>query len=243
MRAGHAVLALVALMGLASRPARAQQPKIDSVTIKRANRPLLRWGEVIGVAATTGIAMALDKSLRNTISDPHDSFGRTVSDIGNAQGSVIVYPTLLAFAIAGKVLPSKGLYGVSSRALKSVLVGGAIGMVAKFAFGRQRPNISPTNQFNFHPISFKDNSFPSGHTTVAFALATSFARETHAKIFDVAFFTMATLTAYARMHDNKHWASDVVAGAGLGILSARFVHRHEARVLLGKNTVGASLEF
>jgi hypothetical protein len=243
MRGRSTVLALITLLGFTSQPARAQEPKIDSVTIKRANKPLLRWGEVIGVMATTGIAVALDKSLRNTIADPTDQFGKTASKIGNAQGSVFVYPTLLALAVAGKVLPSKGLYGVSSRALKSVLVGGAAGMLLKFSFGRERPNASPDNNLRFHPISFKDFSFPSGHTTVAFALATSFARETHNKIFDVAFFSLATLTAYSRMHDNKHWASDVVFGAGLGILSARFVHRREARMLLGKNAVGASLDF
>jgi membrane-associated phospholipid phosphatase len=45
------------------------------------------------------------------------------------------------------------------------------------------------------------------------------------------------------MHDNKHWMSDVVFGAGLGILSTRFIHRREAKLLLGKNVMGASLEF
>jgi membrane-associated phospholipid phosphatase len=235
------ILLSLAIVGAA--PALGQQPKIDSTTIKRANKPLLRWGEVVGVAATTGLALALDQTLRNQIHDPTDSFGRTASDIGNAQGSVFVYPTLLALSVAGKLIPAKGLYGVSSRALKSVIVGGAAGMLIKFVVGRERPTISPDNSLNFHPISLKDNSFPSGHTTVAFALATSFARETHNKIFDVVFFSLATLTAYSRMHDDKHWSSDVVFGAGLGILSARFVHRREARILLGKSVLGASVDF
>ncbi|HEU5220094.1 MAG TPA: hypothetical protein VFU23_15650, partial [Gemmatimonadales bacterium] len=105
------VLAAFTLAGPTTSLLQAQQPKFDSVTYKRAHKPLLRWGEVIGVAATTVLAVALDKSLRNTISDPHDSFGRTASDIGNAQGSPFVYPTLLAFMVAGKVIPSRGMYG------------------------------------------------------------------------------------------------------------------------------------
>ncbi len=244
MRTRLTILAVLALAGITSQ-LQAQEPKFDSVTFKRAHKPLVRLGEVVGVVATTGIAVALDKTLRNRIADPTDQFGKTASKIGNAQGSVFVYPTLLALAVAGKVIPSKGLYGVASRALKSVLLGGAAGTVLKVAVGRERPNKSPDNQLVFHPVSFKDNSWPSGHTTVAFALATSFARETHNKIFDVAFFSLATLTAYSRLHDNKHWTSDVVSGAGLGILSARIVHRREARLKLGAipGGVGGSFEF
>jgi membrane-associated phospholipid phosphatase len=245
MRAKWIVLTTLSLLGATGQQLQAQAPKFDSVTYKRAHKPLLRWGEVIGVAATTGIAVALDKSLRKDFADSAAGFGHTVTRLGNAQGSVFVYPTLLAFAVAGKLLPSKGMYGVASRALKSVIVGGAVGMVLKFGVGRVRPNASPDDQLKFHPVTIKDNSWPSGHTTVAFALATSFARETHNKIFDVAFFSLASLTAYSRLHDNKHWTSDVVSGAGLGILAARFVHRREARILLQAmpGGVGGSFEF
>lgn len=44
-------------------------------------------------------------------------------------------------------------------------------MILKSAIGWRRPNSSPDNPFRFTPFTFKDNSFPSGHTTVAFALA------------------------------------------------------------------------
>jgi membrane-associated phospholipid phosphatase len=99
--------------------------------------------------------------------------------------------------------------------------------------------------FKFHPFNLHDstNAFPSGHTTVAFALATSFAREIKGTWDDVLFYALATTTAYARMHDNKHWMSDVVFGAGIGILSTRFIHRREAKLLVGKSVLGASLEF
>lgn len=187
--------------------------------------------------------MALDQTFRNRVSDPTDSFGRTASDIGNAMGSGLVYPVLLALAVGGKAVRSDGLYGVSSRALKSSLVGGAGGMVLKVLIGRERPSKSPDRPFDFHPISFEDHSFPSGHTTVAFALATSFSREIEGQLDDAVFFSLATLTAYARMHDDRHWLSDVVFGAGLGILSARFVHRREAKLLLGRSVLGMSLEF
>ncbi len=235
----------VLFMGLllAAQSLQAQQPKIDSATIARANKPILRRGELLGVLATTGIGLALDQTLRTSIHDTTHQFSRTASHIGNAMGSSLVYPTLLVLAVGGKAVGSKGLYGVSSRALKSTLVAGAAGIALKVIIGRKRPADSPDNNLSFHPFRFKDNAFPSGHTAVAFALATSFSREIKGKWDDVAFFSLASLTAYARMHDDRHWFSDVVFGAGVGILSARFVHRREAKLLLGKKVLGMSLDF
>jgi hypothetical protein len=222
----------------------AQEPKADSATIARANKPIFRWGEVLGVAATTGVALALDQTLRDRLHDPHDAIGGTLSDVGNAFGDgVVVYSTLLGLSVGGKLLHQPGLYGVSSRALKSTIVGGAAAVVLKSMIGRERPTGSPEDPYEFHPFGFKDQSFPSGHTAVAFALATSFAREIEGQWDDAIFFTLASLTAYSRMHDDKHWASDVVFGAGVGILSARFVHRREAKLAVGRGFVGASLSF
>jgi len=235
------VLCLGLLLG--AHPLPAQQPKLDSATIARANKPILRPGELIGVLATTGIGLAVDQTLRTGIYDSTSKFARAASHVGNTLGSGLVYPALFVLAVGGKVAGSKGLYGVTSRALKSIVVGGAAAMILKVMVGRERPLVSPDNNLSFHPFRFKDNSFPSGHATVAFALATSFSREWKGKWNDVVFFSLASLTAYSRLHDEKHWFSDVVFGAGLGTLSARFIHRREARLLVGKGTLGASLQF
>lgn len=71
-----------------------------------------------------------------------------------------------------------------------------------------------------------DYSFPSGHTSTAFF---------GARLIDIKFrkskpwlvvgaYTLASATAALRMANNKHWASDVLVGAGLGISSAEFAH-------------------
>lgn len=236
---------LIALVTLASaHPLCAQEPRQDSATVRRARRPLLRWGEVLGVAAVTGLALANDQSIRDRLNDPHDQVGRTLSDIGNGFGDpLIVYGGLLTISVGSKVLGKQGVYGVASRALKSGLLGGAATMVLKSIAGRDRPLNSIDDPYQFHLFRTSDASFPSGHSTVAFALATSFARETPDQWTDLGFFTLATLTAYARMHDDKHWASDVVFGAGIGILSARFVHRFQARVAVSPGGFGMSVPF
>lgn len=67
------------------------------------------------------------------------------------------------------------------------------------------------------------NSFPSGHTTTAFAAA-EFMRQEYKDVslwYGVAGYTAAAATGILRLYNNKHWVSDVIAGAGFGILSTK----------------------
>ena len=69
-------------------------------------------------------------------------------------------------------------------------------------------------------------SFPSGHTAAAFVSA-EFLRQEYKDVspwIGAAGYGCAVLTGYLRMYNNKHWFSDVVAGAGVGILSTRITY-------------------
>lgn len=69
-------------------------------------------------------------------------------------------------------------------------------------------------------------SFPSGHTAEAFASA-EFMRQEYKDVspwYGVAGYAMAITTGYLRMYNNKHWFSDVVAGAGVGIASTKLAY-------------------
>lgn len=69
-------------------------------------------------------------------------------------------------------------------------------------------------------------SFPSGHTAEAFANA-EFMRQEYKHLspwYGIAGYTLAATTGYLRMYNNKHWLSDVVAGAGIGIASTKFAY-------------------
>ena len=57
---------------------------------------------------------------------------------------------------------------------------------------------------------------------MAFALATALSDEIHRPLVDRGALRLATGTGLSRINDNVHWFSDVVAGAALGIVSARF---------------------
>ena len=70
------------------------------------------------------------------------------------------------------------------------------------------------------------NSFPSGHTVTAFLGAEILRREYGEEYpaIAVAGYTVAAGIGVMRMYNNRHWASDVLAGAGIGILSASLMY-------------------
>ena len=97
------------------------------------------------------------------------------------------------------------LYGLSSGIANGIVV-----PLKRFA-KEQRPDSSDAL------------SFPSGHTTTAFVSA-EFLRQEYKDVspwIGAAGYGVAVLTGYLRMYNNKHWFSDVVVGAGVGILSTR----------------------
>jgi hypothetical protein len=69
-------------------------------------------------------------------------------------------------------------------------------------------------------------SFPSGHTAQAFAAATFMAREYgHKNIwYSIGAYTVATGVGAMRVMNNRHWISDVMVGAGIGILSTNLAY-------------------
>ncbi len=93
--------------------------------------------------------------------------------------------------------------------------------VLKFSLGRQRPNetTDPNSWFD------DGDSFPSIHTSLAFAIGATFAEsgdDRYRWLRRILGYGVACATAYARLDHNQHWASDVAAGAALGLSTARF---------------------
>jgi len=230
---------------LGAVPLAAQHLVPDSLFRSRAPaRPVLRVWEAGLVVGVTAGAMAIDQSVRDNAQEHSTGFRNHLSDFGNAFGNKFyVYPALVAGTLGGLAVKSRGLTRVSWRALEATALAGASVELVKTAVGRRRPDISPEDAFTFRGFTLKDNSFPSGHTAIAFALATSLSRETRDRWSDAGFYTLATLTAFSRVNDDRHWLSDTVFGAALGIVSARLVERWHRPIIVGPGVVGASLAF
>ena len=106
---------------------------------------------------------------------------------------------------------------------------GATAEVLGYATGRERPDATTSaNEWGKG-----GDSFPSLHTTVAFAVGTVFAEsgnDEYRWVRRIIGYGVAGATAYVRLDENVHWLSDTVAGAALGIATAKFVlNRQDAQ--------------
>ena len=77
--------------------------------------------------------------------------------------------------------------------------------------------------YQLRPDGSTYNSFPSGHTTTAFIGAEMMNQEFgwRSPWYSVAGYAMASGTAALRIVNNRHWLSDVIAGAGIGMLTTK----------------------
>lgn len=108
----------------------------------------------------------------------------------------------------------------------AVIVGAALYSVIKWLVGRRRPNMNMPYEFspfiggwNGWLFSEPNLSFPSGHATCAFATAAALAVLYPRGRW--AFYVAAALTGLERVAERAHYLSDVVAAAGLGVLSVQ----------------------
>lgn len=120
-------------------------------------------------------------------------------------------------------LPIASVYGLSLLGAKAkhdyidrtmVLVVSAATMAAmvntiKYTVKEQRPHNPEVR-----------NSFPSGHTATAF-MGAEIVREEYGWGYGAAAYGISTLIGVARIYNDRHWFNDILAGAGIGILSAR----------------------
>ena len=98
------------------------------------------------------------------------------------------------------------------------------------------------------PDGSSKNSFPSGHTATAFAGA-EFLRQEYGDQsvwYGIAGYAVATGTGLFRMYNNRHWLTDVAAGAGIGILSTKiayWVNPYLTRKMFGETTSKSTVLF
>ncbi len=111
-----------------------------------------------------------------------------------------------------------------------------------------------TNVFKYtfrekRPDSNARNSFPSGHTATAF-MGAELMRIEYGPYWGLGGYCVATAVGLLRIYNERHWVNDVIAGAGIGILSARIgywmlplYNKWFFRKVSTKNNNGKSLSF
>ncbi|MBX3134483.1 MAG: phosphatase PAP2 family protein [Gemmatimonadaceae bacterium] len=208
--------------------------------------PAFSWPEVKGFSATFalgGLAYLADQGARDAVraSGPQGSAALDgLTAYGNAFGQPGVVVAGVLLYGGGLVAKRPVVASTGFRALEAIAVSGVVTSGLKGILGRARPAVAPDapDDWQFaRGMRVKGGdyqSMPSGHSTAAFAFATAVTLDVrrrapqHARWVGALSYASALSTAYARMHDDRHWLSDVTVGAGIGIVTAMAIDRWHA---------------
>jgi PAP2 superfamily len=143
-----------------------------------------------------------------------EPFGRGETTLGIASG---VY--LCGLLTKNQTTQATGLTSIKCLLFTDLIIGGL-----KLSIQRTRPSYTD-NPANFHGLwNTRSNlSFPSGHSAASFALATALCSGIKNKYWHIPIYMIASGVALSRVHDNKHWASDVFVGSLIGCVTAHIV--------------------
>lgn len=196
----------------------------------------VRLGKFAVVLVGVGVAdEVIQKSMVRLVSNK--PWLRSASTSISRLGGAYEFYTLAAIAGTGLLFKKEKMVTTTLLATQAYITGASLESVVKFISGRTRPSYydpgveaEPKFLGPFSRTATNANgkkvysSFPSGHTTVAFAAATVFASEYKDKpLVGWIAYTAATLIGLSRLTENKHWATDVLTGAAIGYLSGKNV--------------------
>jgi hypothetical protein len=180
---------------------------------------LLKFSAIVG----TGILLyAMDGDIhrwsQNNQSPLSKDFFKFITHFGDGY---VLLGLMTALYATGEVFHQNSLRKTALLSLESWLTAGAIVGGLKFVSGRARPYTGESSH-SFHPFSMKSrfNSFPSGHASSAFAVATVIAKQSEEAYIDIFAYTIASLVAISRNSVEKHWPSDILIGSAIGYFVA-----------------------
>jgi membrane-associated phospholipid phosphatase len=183
----------------------------------------IRWWEVTTVVGAVAVASLADRTVNIWSKDHRSESSDKLAAIFRTGGQpAVVLGVGGGIALAGVISDRAGLRRSGERILASAAVAGLTTAAIKLTAGRVRP-IDTDDPYIFKPFSGND-AFPSGHATLAFALATSLSDEIHNPWISVVLYTGATGTAWSRINDQRHWLSDVLMGGAIGITGAKIMN-------------------
>lgn len=217
------------------------------------------WLKVGSFALLTGAVSLANKPINTYATNLHNNNPgiASVSKYVTRFGGAYELYAIAGFYTYGLIFKTQKEKTTTALATQAYITAVGIAFVAKYIAGEQRPYYTDplTNKRGpiFHGpfyafkkgtdgkrLSREDlSSFPSGHTTAAFAAATVYAMEYRDKpLIPILSYSAATLIGLSRLTENKHWPIDILAGGMIGYLSGRQVvnnfHRYSKLKQSGK---------
>ena len=157
-----------------------------------------------------------------------DAIVRFINPIGSG---VTLLVACMAAALLARWLRRSRLRDAASLAAVAFASAGLVEYTLKHLFDRPRPDAGRIAAGLLSPSFSTDDSFPSGHATSVFAVATVFGA--YYPALRVPLYLFATAIALGRVYLERHDVSDILAGAALGVGVAVSLYRYRRSLLRG----------
>jgi membrane-associated phospholipid phosphatase len=200
------------------------------MSVSRSGRSELRrasaWGLVsVGIVLTAFVLDARIAAWAPAWKHPVvDFLVRLVNPIGSGVTPLVACAIVVA---CGRVFRRPRLEGAAWLGMLAFALAGALEFTLKHLVSRSRPDAGLSSLAFLGPAFLPDvDSFPSGHATSVFTVATAFA-SCYPAVRPL-LYVLAAAVAVGRVYLARHYFSDIVAGATIGILIAALLRRHPA---------------
>ncbi|MFP3948450.1 MAG: phosphatase PAP2 family protein [Longimicrobiales bacterium] len=213
--ASPAALGLVGLLALLWAPmaAHAQDGADDGLVL------------LAGAGGALLAAWATDDHLHRELHRPPGGPLDGLVDFGTRVGKPMWFLSGLGgLYLGGELLDESELSEGAVHALAALIASGVVNGSLKFTLGRCRPDASlDCDARDFRGLEVEDHlqSFPSGHAVVAYSLATTLAHKTESTWVGALGYGAASVVGWSRIHRGRHWVSDVLGGAIVGVAMSR----------------------
>ena len=200
-----------------------------------AEDALWAGGFAIGTVLLAPVDIEVAEAVRDSLLQENQWVNRSASSFRflGFPGSLLVTGGMYA---VGRLTDRPVLADIGLHSFEAIAIGTAITLGTKSIAGRARPYADPQNPFNFGLgrgwRNDRYQSFPSGHTTAAFAVAAAITKEVEHRwpeselVVGTALFGAGALVGASRLYHNVHWASDTVVGAAIGSFAGWKVVRY-----------------
>ncbi len=176
------------------------------------------WLASAFIVGTSGSIMLADEKVQERVQAKRNSTSDRITNIIEPFGLEGAILALGGLYLAGCIKKDTTFKKVTLLCGESALISGVIVGALKILIGRARPDtdegVSSYSPFSIYASHW---SLPSGHTSTAFAIASCLASESENTLVKVASYGMAIIIGVSRIHDDKHWASDVFLASTIGI--------------------------
>ena len=184
-----------------------------------------QWTRAAAMAGATILLTTADEPARDIARQVQSPFLTGLSRYGlEPFGETYTFVFVGGMIAAGEISGRDRTRSTGYLAAESLLLSGLVARIPKLLLGRQRPDAwPPASPYDFKgPL--KGSSFPSGHTTAVFSVASVVAYQyRNTRWVPPVAYSIAGLTGISRIYDDRHWLSDVVAGALLGTVTGIFL--------------------